>query len=54
VTEVTWSPANRARWSVRSIARRAGISASTVQRIWSKNELKPHVTRTFKLSNDPA
>src|SRR5271154_148615 len=28
-------------------------SASTVQRIWSKNELKPHVTRTFKLSNDP-
>ena len=24
-----------------------------MQRIWSKNELKPHITRTFKLSNDP-
>jgi hypothetical protein len=24
-----------------------------VQRIWSKNELKPHVTKTFKLSNAP-
>jgi transposase len=35
------------------MSRHAGISASTVQRIWSKNELKPHVTRTFKLSNDP-
>lgn len=53
VTEVTRPPANRTRWSVRSMSRHAGISASTVQRIWSKNELKPHVTRTFKLSNDP-
>ena len=53
VTEVTRPPANRIRWSVRSMSRHAGISASTVQRIWSKNELKPHVTRTFKLSNDP-
>ena len=26
---------------------------STVQRIWSKNELKPHLIKTFKLSNDP-
>ena len=24
-----------------------------MQRIWAKNELKPHVTKTFKLSNDP-
>src|SRR5271157_4309493 len=53
VTEVTRPPANRTRWSVRSMSRHAGISASTVQRIWSKNELKPHVTKTFKLSNDP-
>ena len=41
------------RWSVRSMARHVGISSSTVQRIWSKNDLKPHVVRTFKLSNDP-
>jgi transposase len=53
VTEVTQPPASRIRWSVRSMSRYAGISASTVQRIWSKNELKPHITKTFKLSNDP-
>jgi transposase len=52
VTEVTQPPKNRSRWSVRSMGRHAGISPSTVQRIWVKNELKPHITRTFKLSND--
>jgi hypothetical protein len=31
----------------------AGLSHRTVQRIWAKNELKPHVIKTFKLSNDP-
>ena len=35
------------------MGRHAGMSHSTVQRIWVKNELKPHVTKTFKLSNDP-
>ena len=53
VTEVTQPPENRARWSVRSMGRHAGISPSTVQRVWSKNQLKPHVTKTFKLSADP-
>ena len=53
VTEVTRPPKNRNRWSVRSMGRHAGVSPSTVQRIWSRNELKPHVTKTFKLSNDP-
>jgi hypothetical protein len=24
-----------------------------VQRIWKKNDLKPHAMKTFKLSNDP-
>ena len=53
VGEVTRPPKGRKRWSVRSMGRHVGISHSTVQRIWSKNELKPHITRTFKLSNDP-
>ena len=53
VTEVTRPPKGRSRWSVRSMARHAGVSPSSVQRIWSKNELKPHVVKTFKLSNDP-
>ena len=53
VTEATRPPAGRRRWSLRSMSRHAGISASSVQRIWSKNDLKPHRLRTFKLSNDP-
>jgi transposase len=53
VTEVTQPPKNRTRWSVRSMSRHAGISPSSVQRVWSKNQLKPHVTKTFKLSTDP-
>ena len=28
------------------------MSKATVQRLWSANAIKPHVTRTFKLSND--
>ncbi len=35
------------------MSRHAGVSPSTVQRIWSKNDLKPHRLKTFKLSNDP-
>jgi len=53
VTEATRPPKGRSRWSIRSMARHAGISPSSVQRIWSKNELKPHRIKTFKLSNDP-
>jgi len=53
VTEVTRPPTGRSRWSVRSVARHAGISPSSVQRIWSKDDLKPHVVKTFKLSNAP-
>jgi hypothetical protein len=37
----------------RSMAHHAGVSPSTVQRIWANNDLKPHITKTFKLSNDP-
>jgi transposase len=53
VTDVTRPPESRNRWSVRSMSRYAGVSPSTVQRIWSKSELKPHVVKTFKLSSDP-
>jgi len=53
ITEVTRPPKGRNRWSVRSMGRHAGVSHSTVQRIWAKNDLKPHIVKTFKLSNDP-
>ena len=53
ITEVTRPPEKRNRWSVRSMGRHAGVSHSTVQRIWTRNDLKPHVIKTFKLSKDP-
>lgn len=39
-------------WSCRSMAKRAGVSPASVQRIWSARGLKPHLVKTFKLSND--
>jgi len=35
------------------MARQVGLSPASVQRIWAANEIKPHLTRTFKLSRDP-
>jgi transposase len=45
-------PAGETHWSCRSMARHAGVSPATVQRIWSARGLKPHLVETFKLSND--
>ena len=45
-------PPHLARWSCRTMARAAGISAASVQRLWAANDIKPHLSRTFKLSND--
>jgi transposase len=53
LTQVTQPPKGRQRWSVRTMARAAGISHDSVHRIWKANDLKPHLTRTFKLSRDP-
>ena len=41
------------RRSTRTTAAELGISASSVGRIWRAHGLKPHLRRTFKLSNDP-
>ena len=35
------------------MAAEVGVSHATVQRVWSANGLKPHLVRTFKVSNDP-
>jgi len=52
LVRATQPPANRSRWSVRTMAQSAGVSKATVQRLWSANDIKPHIVRTFKLSND--
>ena len=46
-------PANATHWSCRSMALAQGVSAATVQRIWSAHGLQPHRVKTFKLSRDP-
>jgi len=53
ITEATRPPKNRTRWSVRSMARHVGISAGAVHSLWQANDIKPHLSRTFKLSRDP-
>jgi transposase len=47
------TPPGETQWSCRSMAKRAGVSSSTVQRVWSARGLKPHRVETFKLSRDP-
>lgn len=47
-------PPARTRWSERTMAARVGIAPSSVHAIWKAHGLKPHLTRTFKLSRDPA
>jgi hypothetical protein len=46
-------PPNATHWTSRSMACAAGIGVSSVQRIWRAHGLKPHLVKTFKLSNDP-
>ena len=47
------TPPGATHWSIRSMAKAQGISRMAVQRIWSAHDLKPHLVRTFKMSNDP-
>jgi transposase len=46
-------PGETTQWTGRMLARAAGISLRSVQRILEAHQLAPHRIRTFKLSNDP-
>ncbi len=46
-------PADATHWSSRGMAHAAGLSVSSVQRIWRAFGLQPHRLETFKLSTDP-
>ena len=46
-------PADATHWSTRSMAAVAGVSDTSVQRIWKAHGLQPHRVETFKLSRDP-
>lgn len=53
-TAVKRRPAHATHWSVRMLAAEiGGISHTSVQRILKEHGLKPHLTRTFKVSSDP-
>lgn len=47
------APVNSTQWSRSTMAHLAGVSESSVGRIWRAHGLKPHRVETFKISNDP-
>lgn len=46
-------PANATHWSVRSLAQDLSLPRDFIHRVWRAFGLKPHLSETFKLSNDP-
>jgi transposase len=46
-------PKGGTHWSCRLMAASQGISKSTISTVWKSHNIKPHRTKTFKLSRDP-
>src|SRR5690348_8793115 len=53
VATLETAPGKDTHWSRASMARRTGLSKSTIGRIWKKSGLKPRLQDSFKLSADP-
>lgn len=55
VLEATLSrkPKKATHWSVRSLAEELGVPRDFVHRVWRAFGLKPHLSKSFKLSTDP-
>jgi transposase len=55
VVELTQGPppGETTHWTSPAMAKAAGLSASSVQRIWRSHGLQPHRVQQFKLSKDP-
>jgi transposase len=47
-------PKGMTHWSCRLMAQAQQVSKNTVNRLWQLHHLKPHLSRTFKLSRDAA
>ena len=53
LAETLTPPEGMTHWSRARMAKRVGVSASTVGRVWAEGRLKPHRVETFKFSRDP-
>jgi transposase len=47
------APGDTTHWSARRLGKKAGVSKSSVHRIWQRYKLQPHREKTFKFSRDP-
>jgi transposase len=47
------TPVDATHWSTRAMAKRSGLSQSTISRLWRAFGLQPHRVEGFKLSKDP-
>ena len=54
ISRATRPPSGKPRWSVRTMAQAMGVSRATVQRLWSANQIKPHLVHTFAPAPPPA
>lgn len=46
-------PREATHWSLRLMAKEAGVSVRQVQEVWKAADLKPHRLKSFKISTDP-
>jgi transposase len=56
VIEITTQekPKDATHWTTRSLAKVVGTNHTFVNRVWREAGLKPHLSKQFKVSNDPA
>ena len=47
------TPDDATHWSLRSMSRHSGLSTGLIAQEWKARGLKPHLVKTFKISNDP-
>ncbi len=52
-TTLKTRPPDATHWSVRTLARRLGVTRTLVHGVWQRYEIQPHRVERFKLSNDP-
>ena len=47
------TPEDATHWSLRTLAKKHSVSYFFIKKVWHAHGLKPHLVKTFKLSNDP-